>query len=276
MIYSDSADDYRPLMWFRGHPIGVSILLIVLHTAAMVIFSIARATGHSEFFETLLFSSDAVLHRAHLWQLVTYVFVALPSINFALQMLMLYWFGPEVERFVGRTAFIGLYLALILIPALFLLLIGLAQPVSFSGADNLLFGFFIAFVTIYPNVEVFLLRITAKWLAWIFLGIYTLIYFSEQQFLNLAMLWLCAAIGYFGMRTVGVGGRLLWWQKWNEDRKERNEIRRSKVKAKKENKASIDAILEKISRKGMGSLTASEKSALENARSALLKRDEKK
>jgi membrane associated rhomboid family serine protease len=280
MIYSDSAEDYRPVMWLRGHAVSLSILLIVIHTLAMIFFSVARATGHGEFLDYFIFSSRDIWQQHQFWRLGTYAFVALPSVGFVIQMLMLYWFGPEVERFVGRSLFLRLYGALLLLPSLFLSLAGLYHPMEYAGPDNLLFGFFIAFAAIYPNVEILFLRLTVKWLAVILLGIYSLIDLSERQVSSLALLWLCTGIGYGVMRFAGVGKGFSWWEKWQMGRKESRRKKRlsakPRTKARKDDPTSIDAILDKISKKGISSLTPAEKTALENARSALLKRDQNK
>jgi membrane associated rhomboid family serine protease len=278
MVYSDSAEDYRPVMHLRGHPINLTLLLIVLHTSAMVGFSIATASGYGSFFEPLSFSSVAIWHHEELWRLFTYPLVAAPSLGFVVQMLMLYWFGPEVERFVGTRSFLKLYIALIAIPAIFLAAAGYRHSLHYEGASDLLFGFFIAFVAIYPNVEILFLRMTAKWLAWILLGIYSLVYLTEHQIVPLAMLWLCSGVGYAGMRLAGVGGGFDWLDSWREKRVAGRNTRRMKAKNNREKqwKDSIDPILEKISSRGIGSLTTAERAALESARSALLKRDKRK
>ena len=88
-------------------------------------------------------------------------------------MYMLFAFGREVERFIGRRAFLVLYALLLLIPSVFLLFWGAWQRVGLAGSSAIHFGIFIAFATIYPNVELFL-RIMAKWVALIFVGGYSL------------------------------------------------------------------------------------------------------
>ena len=71
----------------------------------------AIALGGGSLLAALQFDSAQVLQAGKVWQLATYAFVHSPSglIWFAIEMYMLYVFGREVERFVGRRAFIGLY-----------------------------------------------------------------------------------------------------------------------------------------------------------------------
>ena len=73
---------------------------------------------------------------------------------------MLFVFGREVERFIGRRAYIALYVVLLITPPALLTIWGLLAAVLSlpSGSSALHFGVFVAFATIYPRVEL-LLRI---------------------------------------------------------------------------------------------------------------------
>src|SRR4029078_8649575 len=82
--------------------------------------------------------------------------------------------GREVERFLGRRAYIWLYAALLIIPAVVLTLWGLTTRTGLAGSGALHFAVFAAFVTLYPNVQ-FFLRIPAKWVLAILMAIGTLI-----------------------------------------------------------------------------------------------------
>ena len=107
---------------------------------------------------------------------------------------MLFAFGREVERFIGRRAFIALYLLLLLVPSMFLTVWGLWQRTGLAGSATIHFGIFIAFAAIYPNVELFL-RIMAKWVALIFVAAYSLQVLAYHRWSELAVLWLSVALG---------------------------------------------------------------------------------
>ncbi len=66
-------------------------------------------------------------------------------------------------------------------------------------------------------------------------------------------------------------------RRWLDDRRTARLARQRNLKVLKETKAaeSIDEILDKISKQGVGSLNASERAALERARTKLLKRDQR-
>ena len=87
-------------------------------------------------------------------------------------MYMLFVFGREVERFIGRKAFVILYALLLVRTDCFLTVGGLWTRLGLAGSGALHFGIFIAFAAIYPSVEMFL-RIQAKWVALVLAAIST-------------------------------------------------------------------------------------------------------
>src|ERR1700719_2228196 len=110
-------------------PVGVSTILVIAHVASLIggcLLLFFNATG---FYAWLAFDSVAVLHNYAVHQLLTYAFVHAPSgiLWFAIEMYMLFVFGREVERFLGRKAFIALYAVLLIGPSLLLTVWGLSQ-----------------------------------------------------------------------------------------------------------------------------------------------------
>jgi hypothetical protein len=190
---------------------------------------------------------------------------------------MLFAFGREVERFIGRRAYSLLYLLLLLLPSVFLTLWGLRERVGLSGSAALHFGIFIAFATIYPNAEL-LFRITAKWAALILAAAYTLQLLAYHVWSEMAMLWLTLAAAFLYIRMRGVGPELVWW----DNLKTRLRPKPKFTVVPKQNTrrvvepddvyASVDPILDKIAKSGIGSLTTAERRALDRARNRLLKK----
>src|SRR5947208_280045 len=105
-----TSDDYRPVTWMGRYPVDVTTILVVTHVAAMVAGCLLIAFGGGGFLNWLIFDSRAVIHGYAFHQLITYAFVHPPSslLFFAIEMYVLFVFGREVERFLGRSAFIGL------------------------------------------------------------------------------------------------------------------------------------------------------------------------
>ncbi|MFN2509499.1 MAG: DUF6576 domain-containing protein, partial [Chthoniobacterales bacterium] len=188
---------------------------------------------------------------------------------------MLFVFGREVERFIGRRAFVVLYLALLLAPTVLLTLWGLGERTGIAGSSAVHFGVFVAFATIYPRLEMFL-RIMAKWVAVVLGAILTLQLFAAHAWPELAVLWLSVGGAFLFIRMRGIGGELDWWSnlKSKFQRKPKFEVvpraKPARTIEPENLHESIDPLLEKISKLGINSLTANERRALDRARNQLL------
>jgi membrane associated rhomboid family serine protease len=276
-----TSDDYQPVAWMGRYPIHVTTLLVIVHVVCMIIGCLLIAVGAGSFLGVLAFDSAQVLSAGRLWQVATYALVHSPSglIWFAIEMYMLFAFGREVERFIGRRAFIALYLLLLLAPPLFLCIWGLWQRTALAGSATIHFAIFIAFAAIYPNVELFL-RIMAKWVALIFVAAYSLQLLAYHGWSELAVLWLSAGLTYAFVELRGAGPELAWLTEWKSRWRSKRALtvlpRPSgrRVVEPENIYESIDPLLEKISKSGIASLTASERRALDRARNRLLKKSE--
>ncbi len=182
-----TSDDSQPIAWVGGHPVRVTMLLVALHVFTLVVGCLLLAFGVTGFIGLFIFDNAQVIALGRVWQLFTYAFVHVPTgtslIFFAIEMCMLWVFGREVERFIGRGAFIGLYALLLLLPTVFLTIAGLWTRLGLSGATSIHFGVFIAFAVIYPQAELFL-RIQARWVALVFVGIGTLASLANHDWAN--------------------------------------------------------------------------------------------
>src|SRR5205814_2187277 len=153
--------------------------------------------------------------------------------------------------FLGRRAYIALYGFLLVTPAALLTIWGLWERCAIAGSPELHFGIFIAFATIYPRVE-WLLRIMAKRVALILAAVYTFQLLAE-------LAWWNAVRARFASRP-----------KYHVLPKPRARTGGSRSESE-DVYTSIDPILDKISKFGIGSLTASERRQLDRERERLLK-----
>jgi membrane associated rhomboid family serine protease len=278
-----TSDDYQPVTWVGRHPVHVTTLLVALHVFLMVAVCFLSALGAAGFLGAMIFDSAQVLSLGRVWQIATYAFVHLPYsagalLWFAVEMYLLFAFGREVERHFGRRAFIILYLLLLLVPTLFLTVIGLWTRVGIAGSATLHLGIFLAFATLYPNVEM-LLRIQMKWIAFIFIAIGTLAALANHNWADLIVLWATVVTAVSFVRLRGAGPELEWWSDFKSRLRpkpkfhivQRETARRSSAEPENIHE-SIDPVLEKISKHGINSLTASERRALDRARNRLLKK----
>ena len=236
----------------------------------MVLTALAFAVGARGFVESVFpFSSRAVLEHFAVWQIVTYAFVHPPQLLFLLEIYLLVVFGREIEMFLGRTAFLRLYAVLLALPPLVLLAAGLAgYSTVYAGSSALHFGVFIAFATLYPAAQIFF-SIQARWMALALLAFSALQCLAYSMLTDLSVLLVDAAAA-FAMIQILKGH---WVIELPARHPHLRVVRPRDNGERVPPSASIDSILEKISRSGMGSLTSRERAQLEKARAELIEKD---
>ncbi len=266
-MFDEPRSDYRPLFHLGQWPVPLAGLLVLVHCATMLLCVLLG------FPRILIFQSEAVLHGAF-WQLGTYAFVNGPSIWFLIEMYLLYTFGRDLERFLGRTRFLQLYLLLLLAPPLLLLLWGIVSPSVLAGSGALHFGIFLAFVTLYPGV-MFFFNIPAKWLARALLAVVLLQALAARDFPRLAALLLSAALAWGYIRRVR-GLELVPGVRFTFGSPGSTQATFARPVARKERGEDpavvVDRLLDKISKDGFGSLSGKERAELETARQRMMKR----
>jgi membrane associated rhomboid family serine protease len=277
-----TSDDYRPVAWMGRYPVDVTTMLVGVHVICAVLACIVTAIpGLGGTLNYFVFDSARIWSGLQLWRLGTYAFVHSPSglLWFAIEMYLLFVFGREVERFVGRRAYIALYTALLIAPAVLLTVWGLWQPSRLAGSPALHFGIFVAFATIYPRAELFL-RIMAKWVALILAAVYTLQLLAYHAWSDLVVVWTSIGAAFLFIEWTGAGPELAWWDALKARLGPKPKFHvvpntRPRRSAELDDVyASIDTILDKISKFGIGSLSASERRQLNRERERLLKKSE--
>src|SRR5438132_593481 len=277
-----TSDDYRPVTWMGRYPVDVTTILVGVHVACAILTAFLFAIGYAGALNYAMFDSAQIWLHGQVWREVTYAFIHPPSgyalLWFAIEMYMLFFFGREVERFLGRQAYIWLYTILLLVPALILTLWGLSTRTGLAGSGALHFAVFAAFVTLYPNIQ-FFLRIPAKWIFLILAAIGTLSALAAHDWQDLVVLWTSLALAFLFIELRGAGPELAWidnLKAWFQPKPKLHIVQKSSVRHVVEPDdviASVDPILDKISKSGMGSLTETEKKILDRARNRLLKKD---
>lgn len=279
--WAPSSEEHRPLTYWGGHPIYATDFIVLAYCALMIVTAIGGRSFFAPVLQWTMFTSPDVL-SGQVWRLATYGLFNYPSIDFAFSMLMLFWFGRELERFFGRKVFSILYGGVYLIPALALTLIGLLTPTSRMGQPGAL-AVFVAFATQFPGMPIFF-TLLAKWAALILVGIFTLIHLAERDWVSLVVLWSTCGYAHLFIRHQQGSFELPRLRLWKRkpklrvlpDPEPRRPARSEKpivtVDPKTETMAEIDALLDKIAKSGISSLTPKERAKLEAAREGLLKR----
>ena len=120
------------------------------------------------------------------WRFVTYMFTHKDFFHILINMLMLWMFGAEVSRDLGDKEFSKLYFGsgifgILVNYALFF--VGFGEPFVI-GASGALMGVMFAYCTLYPTRELYLffvLRIQAKHLIYLMIGMNVLMYLSPNN-----------------------------------------------------------------------------------------------
>jgi membrane associated rhomboid family serine protease len=139
---------------------GIIVLCIIIFilqlilpgwfTDALVLSSPAHTSGPVETLTYVL---------THFWTLITYMFLHANILHIFFNMLMLFFFGPLLERQIGSGRFLGLYLGSGV-------LAGLAQVLLFGGnvlgASAAIFGVMGALAMLMPDLRIFLYFVPMK------------------------------------------------------------------------------------------------------------------
>jgi membrane associated rhomboid family serine protease len=198
--------------------------------------------------------------RGQVWRLGTYLFVHASLWHVLVNMLMLWFFGPVLENIWGRRKFITFYLFTGLGAGLCSAVFAVGSLVPVVGASGAIFGILAAFAVLYPDKEVllfFVFPVKMKYAVIFLVGI---------------NLW--GALSSPGTDTAylahlggGLLGLLYVKNKKLEDildiylwkKRLTNICLRQREKKRLEFKKETDRILDKISQKGIESLTEKEK-----------------
>jgi membrane associated rhomboid family serine protease len=143
-----SSPSYRITPWVGRFIIANAVVLLLL----MTLFT------SPDVVRLLQFSPSAALTRP--WTFVTYMFVHGGLLHLLTNMLMLYVFGTAVESRLGSRQFLLYYLFCGIGAAVFSLLLAGLMPVGpFVGASGAILGVAVAFAMLWPDAELIIFPI---------------------------------------------------------------------------------------------------------------------
>ena len=266
---------------FVGRVGSVVQLVIWINVIAFFIQLICGATNFPYFERFLALSGDGV-RRGFIWQPVTYMFLHSGIWHILINLFILWFFGREVEYFIGPKCFGRLYFAAGLAGAALWLAFNFRSVVPVIGASAAVLGCVIAFATLFPDREVtllvfFVLPVTlkAKYLALIAIAfdVVPLLQGTDSNVAHLAHLG-GAGLGYLYIKQLGYGATprwLLWLQDITARLKPRRRPAPREMSPEEYMREQVDPILDKIAREGMQSLTRRERKILESAKDLMQK-----
>lgn len=261
--------DHLPLTWWKQHPVYLASLVAIAGAVSMLIFAILGSGVMQHF----VFQVDALL-KGLLWTPLTYVWVNPPSLWTLFGCYLLWSFGEGVERHLGRRAFVGLLLLLLVISPALITAVHLAGAAgrACAGLMQLEFGVFIAFATLYPRAKINLILLTLDaWiLAAVITGIYALQCLAARDWVSLLLLSGNVGAAFAFVRYQQGELQMPSFPQPFASSRERESA--SDVTTTASLRSTIDDILDKISREGIHSLTAKERKLLERASKDLKRR----
>ena len=261
---------------------SVTQLIIAINVVVFFIQLICTA-AHFPYFEGYLALSADGLRRGFLWQPITYMFLHAGIWHILINMFILWFFGREVEFFIGPKYFTRLYFMAGIFGAAVWFAFNLHSSVPVIGASAAVLGCVIAFAALFPDRDVtllvfFVLPVTlkAKYLALVAIAfdVVPLLQGTDGGIAHLAHLG-GAAFGYLYIKQLGYGTTprwLLWLQNVTARLKPRPRPSPRNRSSEEFMREEIDPILDKIAREGMQSLTRHERKILESARELMQKR----
>ncbi len=199
----------------------------------LVLLGVVFVTFSLQFFEStrflleLLELTPAVWRYGFVWQMVTYAFIGQKSgpIWFLLTILILFWFGRDVFRALGRRSFwrtlltgiVAASASAVVVACLMSLLLGGLPRSSFTliqGQHILTLVLIAAFATLYGNATIllfFVLPVRARMFLWLEIVI-AFLYFLGSKDLP-GFVGTCAAVG-MTYSSLTMGGPYRAFREW--------------------------------------------------------------
>ena len=271
MFFENQYRDNQPIARFGAMPVYLTTIIVAVIVVGLIFSAIA---GFSNSFALFAFEPDLFWRHGQIWRLVSYLVVGQVNFFTIFNLMFLYTFGRDCELELGRgryAVFLGLLVLTPVLIATLLWLAGIGGGVY--GSIHLSMGLVIAFAVIYPNV-IWWGSIPMKFVAIGCMFLAAVGHLSQRDQVGLgSTLTTCAvSFGYIRGMRAGLFAGLSWTALFRLKPKFR--VLPPQIQpqdAMREN--DVDALLDKIAKSGLHSLTAKERSRLEAAREGLLRKD---
>jgi len=245
---------------FGGSMTKVVKVLIIINVVVFVIVNLFRNIDWNYF---LGLTPYLVLKKSMIWQPLTYMFMHGGVMHLVFNMLMLWLFGSRLEEAWGRDKFLSFYLFAGIGAAICSFLF---YNNCILGASGAIFGIFVAYAIMFPEAVVllfFVIPMKIKHLIWVIIGISVLsLISSERGVAHIAHLG-GAFFGYIYLKNKFISDTLDRVTVGNARMRINDYKIRKRQKEKVFIKRSADAILDKIAKQGIESLSKYEKDILE-------------
>jgi membrane associated rhomboid family serine protease len=268
-----SSPSYRITPWVARFIIANAVVLLLM----MTLFT------SREVLQFLQFSPRAEAAFTRPWTFVSYMFVHGGLLHLLGNMLMLFVFGTAVESRMGSRNFLLYYLFCGIGAAVFSLLLASFMPVgAFVGASGAVLGVAVAFAMYWPDAEIIVFPIPVPIKArTLVIGLVTLDIIASQLWPNDGVAHLAhvggALFGYLYFRVQALSRRspgaparaverVVMVQSGSSEPDRRTPVTPMRPRRRADADpvaAEVDRVLDKISEKGISSLTAAERRFLD-------------
>lgn len=266
-----SSPSYRITPWVGRFIIANAVVLLLM----MTLFT------SREVFQLLQFSPRTAFTRP--WTFVSYMFVHGGLLHLLGNMLMLFVFGTAVEGRMGSRNFLLYYLFCGVGAAVFSLLLAGIMPIgAFVGASGAVLGVAVAFAMYWPDAEIIVFPIPVPIKArTLVIGLVALDIIASQLWPNDGVAHLAhvggALFGYLYFRVQSLSRRspgapartverVVMVQSGSSQPDRRTPVTPMRPRRRADADpvaAEVDRVLDKISEKGISSLTAAERRFLD-------------
>ncbi len=264
MFFENGYRDNQPLTRVGSRPVYGTTILVAAIVVGLVVSSLF---GMGVAVAMFAFDPEQFWRHGQIWRALSYLIVGQVNFFTIFTLLFLYSFGRDCEQEMGRRryfAFLGLLVATPMLIATLLWLLGFGGGVA--GSTHLAMGLVIAFATIYPKVDCWG-SIPMKFVAMgcMFLAAVGHLSTGDEIGLGSTLMTCAVSFGYIRAIRAGVMEGITFPAFFRRKTKPRGKAVRESDK--------MDALLDKIAKSGMNSLTAKERAWLQSARTEIINKD---
>lgn len=241
--------------------------LLIINVAVFLLSFLIVPLG--QFFFRWFSVYPTSLGMVQLWRPITYQFLHAGPWHIFLNMLVLFFFGPMLERFWGSRKFLTFYLVCGAMGGLFyplLVLVGWLDAGRLVGASGSILGMLAAAAILFPNMRVYvwgIFPVKLMVLAMILAGISIISLLRPDRFTN-------AGGEAAHLAGMAAGAFYVLSQSWRKKLKSRLQSRawEGRKVTLRNLQLELDRILQKVHDSGIHSLTPKEKKILKQATEA--------
>jgi membrane associated rhomboid family serine protease len=152
---------------FFGGPVTRTVkLLIIANTAVFMLQLLSQLAGSAFLVTYFGLVPSFVTERLMIWQFATYMFLHGGFFHIFFNMLSLFMFGNDLERYWGTRRFLKYYFVTGIGAGVCSWIVAMDSRAVIIGASGAIYGLLLAYGLLYPNRIIylnFLLPIKVKW-----------------------------------------------------------------------------------------------------------------